>query len=101
MACVLKRHLSHQNSWSHFKALWKLESEHLYKEAKCIAAGLSTHRERLSLGFIFSPRCSVSRLFGSAYFASYFPIAKCESCEVVESKEAGRQIGGPEWWWGR
>lgn len=95
-----KRHLSHQNSWSLLKALWKLEPEHLYKEAKCIAAGFSTHGERLSLGFIFSSWCSGSRLFGSAYFASYFPIAKRESCKVAESKEAGRGIGGPEWWWG-
>lgn len=96
-----KRHLSHQNSWSLLKALWKLEPEHLYKEAKCIAAGFSTHGERLSLGFIFSSWCSGSRLFGFAYFASYFPIAKRESCKVAESKEAGRGIGGPEWWWGR
>lgn len=100
VACVLKGIFHNQNSWSLLKALWKLESEHLYKEAKWTAAGLSTHGERLSLGFIFSPRCSGPRLFGSAYFASYFPIAKRESCKVAESKEAGRWVVGPEWWWG-
>lgn len=34
VACVLKGICHNQNSWSLLKALWKLESEHLYKEAK-------------------------------------------------------------------
>lgn len=88
-----KRHLSHHNSWIHLKALWKLKSEHLYKEVKC-AAAVSTHGERLSLGFISSLWCSVARLVGSAYFASYFQITKHEYCKVAESKEAGRFIVG-------
>lgn len=42
---------------------------------------------KAELGVISPPRCTVTKLVGSEYFASYFQIGKCE-CKVVESKES-------------